>query len=175
MFRFFAIVVLFIINVIFFFWIGFEMYKTLRKLKTNEGEKYVMYKRLSILLVLSICCSVVIVVTQIIILLTDTADEHFRAWWLWEGYWEFIYAACTFYVAWIWRPNDRNLRFAYIELGNNIDDDDIDHSSAIELDGPNQNLEESHSVSSDSDDKTKDNKDEKEEENGEWVFCDYCL
>jgi len=130
----------------------------------TKTKKYTMYKRLSILLVLSICCSVIIVATQLLILATDSSDEHFRAWWLFEGYWEFIYAACICYVGWIWRPNDRNSRFAYSEVGNNDEGDEDVNSSAIELDGPTQNLEESHSVSSDSEDKKKDNKGEKEKE-----------
>jgi len=60
----------------------------------------------------------------------NQSDLHFRVWWLWEGYWEFIYAACIFFIAWVWRPTENNLRFAYTEIGR--EDIDMDQSIVLE-------------------------------------------
>uniref|UniRef100_A0A6B2L5C0 GOST seven transmembrane domain-containing protein n=1 Tax=Arcella intermedia TaxID=1963864 RepID=A0A6B2L5C0_9EUKA len=108
---------LIIFNVTFFVWIGVEMLGTVRNLKNNESLKLTMYKRLALLLILSIILSVTIVVLQIMIQITDTSDTYFRVWWLWEGYWEFIYFACISFVAWVWRPSDHNSRYAYAKIG----------------------------------------------------------
>jgi len=102
-------------NAIYFAWIGKAIYDTLNTLKPNEKEKISMYKRLSVLLTISLTTSVIIVLAELITQATDDTDEQFRASWLWQGYWELIYCACIFFVAWVWRPNEDNKRFAYID------------------------------------------------------------
>lgn len=44
---------------------------------------------------------------------SDLEDENFRVWWLWETFWEFFYFAVAVAIAVIWRPNEKNLRYAF--------------------------------------------------------------
>jgi len=101
LFQYIALSLLLLINGVIFGWCGYELYFTFVKLEQNEGEKFNMYKRLGILLLISLILSVVILITQLVITALNQADLHFRVWWLWEGYWEFIYAACILYISWV--------------------------------------------------------------------------
>jgi len=131
LFQYAALAMLLLLNTAYFGWAGYEMFHTFLKLEQTEGEKFVMYKRLGVLLILSLILSIMILVAQLIITSMDAADDHFRVWWLWEGYWEFIYAACIIFVAWVWRPTENNLRYAYSEVGRG-DDEDMDHAVPLE-------------------------------------------
>lgn len=44
---------------------------------------------------------------------SDLEDGNFRVWWLWETFWEFFYYVVAFAIAVIWRPNEKNLRYAF--------------------------------------------------------------
>jgi len=117
-------------NGIFFGWIGYEMIRTIQTLKRVEKLKFQMYRVLGILLIVSLSFSIVVTLAQLVIELLDQIDIHFRAWWLWNSYWEFIYFACVLVVAWIWRPTSQNHRYAYSQLVV----DDIDDGEVVELD-----------------------------------------
>jgi hypothetical protein len=153
LFQYAILTLLLLINAIIFGWTGYEMYFTFVKLGESEGEKFIMYKRLGVLLLLSLILSVVILITQLVITALNQSDLHFRVWWLWDGYWEFIYAACIFYIAWVWRPTDNNLRFAYTEIGK--EEEDVEQSVVLEsmndIDEKKDKDESSISVSSDED------------------------
>eukprot|EP01125_Pyxidicula_operculata_P002923 TRINITY_DN1286_c0_g1_i1.p1 TRINITY_DN1286_c0_g1~~TRINITY_DN1286_c0_g1_i1.p1 ORF type:complete len:500 (-),score=28.87 TRINITY_DN1286_c0_g1_i1:15-1514(-) len=128
-----ALIVLLVSNSLFFGWIGFEMYQTVKTLKSAEGEKFVMYKRLSILLIVAISLAIMVMITELIIDGLDTADENFRAWWLFDSYWEFAYFACIAFVCWLWRPTEKNTRYAYSELDETMDKAQENH---VELEVP---------------------------------------
>jgi len=123
LFQYAILTLLLLVNSIIFGWSGYEMYFTFVKLGESESEKFAMYKRLGVLLLLSLILSVVILITQLVITALNQSDLHFRVWWLWEGYWEFIYAACICFIAWVWHPTDNNLRFAYTEIGKELSED----------------------------------------------------
>jgi len=158
MFLYIALIILLAANSAFFGWIGFEMYVTVKRLKVSEGEKFQMYKRLALILVLSIALSVVIIVFQMVIDILDKADDNFRVWWLFNSYWEFVYFACISFVAWIWRPTDKNTRYAYSELHEQTEDQNVDMVDlSTKLDDSDQGAPprqadkaSSHSVSSES-------------------------
>lgn len=65
LFSYAALSLLLLTNAIIFGWCGYEMYITFVKLEMSEGEKFTMYKRLGILLLLSLILSVVILITQL--------------------------------------------------------------------------------------------------------------
>eukprot|EP01125_Pyxidicula_operculata_P002924 TRINITY_DN1286_c0_g1_i2.p2 TRINITY_DN1286_c0_g1~~TRINITY_DN1286_c0_g1_i2.p2 ORF type:complete len:137 (-),score=16.51 TRINITY_DN1286_c0_g1_i2:15-425(-) len=109
------------------------MYQTVKTLKSAEGEKFVMYKRLSILLIVAISLAIMVMITELIIDGLDTADENFRAWWLFDSYWEFAYFACIAFVCWLWRPTEKNTRYAYSELDETMDKAQENH---VELEVP---------------------------------------
>jgi len=100
---------------LFFIWIAYGIYITISQLKPRDKEKLQMYRRLSFLLGVSIATSVFIVIAELITQATDDSDKQFRSSWLWQGYWELVYCACILFVAWVWRPNEDNKRFAYID------------------------------------------------------------
>jgi len=74
-----------------------------------------MYRRLTIILSISLATSVFIVIAELIIQATDDTDKQFRSSWLWDGYWQLVYCLCILFVSWVWRPNDDNKRFAYLD------------------------------------------------------------
>jgi len=90
----------------------------MKKIKP-EREKFDLYKVLAILLLVSLSFSLVVSLAQIIIEATKQEDTHFRAWWLWTGYWEFIYFFCIIVVAFKWRPSQNNHRLVFKDIADN--------------------------------------------------------
>jgi len=113
--RMFFFVLLIIGNLIYFLWIAYGIYGTVALLKPRDVQKIQMYKKLTILLSTCFATSVFIVIAELITEAADDSDKQFRASWLWQGYWELVYCACILFIAWVWRPNEDNKRFAYID------------------------------------------------------------
>jgi len=86
----------------------------LTQLQEQKQEiKAKQYLILAILLILCLFISFVLLIVQGGIESGRYADEYFKWWWTWDAYWQFVYFACVFSVALIWRPSGNNKAYAY--------------------------------------------------------------
>jgi len=84
-----------------------------------------MYRRLLIIFGAICIISVIFFFVQFGLDLADVVQASFRAWWLLDTYWEFIYFVVTVYIAFVWRATEDNARYAYEVLGGDNNDNEI--------------------------------------------------
>jgi len=126
-------IILIFFNVAFGVWIIIALFIEMRSLKADyQSEKYSLYVRLTILLIVCAIIAIIFFVAQAATTFADWEDQSFRVWWLWDTYWEFFYFTIAFAIAIIWRPSEHNLDYAYSEQ---LPSDDISPRPAEKNEG----------------------------------------
>jgi len=107
------------LNVVYLLWITKELiahFKNLEQL--NQTAKLTMYKKFATFLGGFIIISILFFLVQFGLFAADLADELWRIWWIWDGYWEIGYFLVSLLIAILWWPNENNERYAYsVQLG----------------------------------------------------------
>jgi len=179
-FQYFIVFLLSFTNTLFFLWIGYSAWMTVKSLKSKVHlEKYTMYRNLSMVLIGSLFCSVIFFIMQFIIEFIEREDDAFRVWWIFTLYWEFIYFIVIANVAYIWLPSQNNLRYAYEDVevdlenqeGSNENPNDVSLEESQMKKKKKKEIIESSSSSSDKKEKKEKNK-QTEETNDEIKLDD---
>jgi len=117
-------------NALFFYWTFVELARCIHHLeKRRQWIKLTMYKTFTAALGIALGLSLLLLSIQSLVVLGTshkaTAD-NWRYLWVFEAYWELIYAAVLVVVCVIWRPSVASTRYAYQQT----DDQDIDPNSS---------------------------------------------
>jgi len=105
-----------IFNVIYGIWIAVSFYWTMKEIRADkETEKYGLYWRLIILLIVCATVAIVIYIVEAVVQYSGVSDQSFRALWLFTIDWDFFYYAIIVAMAIIWRPSERDI-YSFSEL-----------------------------------------------------------
>jgi hypothetical protein len=113
-FSYFIYALVVFVNVIFFVWIFFNLYASLKQLKiAGEQLKLHMLKQLAVAIIVIAVALAVVFILEIALVFAALDDQLWKFWWFWDTYWEFIYLIIITVIAFIWRPTANNNRFAF--------------------------------------------------------------
>jgi hypothetical protein len=113
-FSYFIYALVVFVNVIFFVWIFFNLYASLKQLKiAGEHVKLGMLRKLAVAIVVVAVALAVVFILEIALVFAALDDQLWKFWWFWDTYWEFIYLIIITVIAFIWRPTANNNRFAF--------------------------------------------------------------
>ncbi|KAL6062126.1 Transmembrane protein 87A [Balamuthia mandrillaris] len=112
-----SLIPVFILDALIFLWLALALMMTISNLTRagNQETKLKMYKSLGQLLIALFFLSFFMMLGEGFAVGLH-ADGWWKIWWMWDSYWQFLYWVTVAAVAWIWRPNPNNERFAYSEL-----------------------------------------------------------
>jgi len=105
-----------LLNGIIIIWIVCSTLGTMKKAKNEKNEKYPMYRKL--LIIFGIICVISVIAFFIVVSISfaGMTDAAYQWYWLLNTYWDFIYYAVNVYIAYVWRPDKDNQRYAYVSL-----------------------------------------------------------
>eukprot|EP00029_Vermamoeba_vermiformis_P010626 TRINITY_DN562_c0_g1_i1.p1 TRINITY_DN562_c0_g1~~TRINITY_DN562_c0_g1_i1.p1 ORF type:complete len:517 (-),score=138.90 TRINITY_DN562_c0_g1_i1:83-1633(-) len=113
-FSYFIYALVVFINVIFFVWIFFNLYASLKQLKiAGEHAKLGMLRQLAVAIIVVAIALAVVFILEIALVFAALDDQLWKFWWFWDTYWEIIYFIIITVIAFIWRPTANNNRFAF--------------------------------------------------------------
>ncbi len=106
-----------VFDVIFYYWTFLSLSVLLKQLATRRNKtalsKFLLYKQLWWILVLTAVFSAALIVTQVVLVSLDKADSAWMMlWWLRFAAWDIGYFMLLLSVAYLFRPMDNNQRFA---------------------------------------------------------------
>jgi len=102
------------LNVIYVVWISYGTHVNMTFLRSRQQvEKLSLYKVFAGALLIFISLSVVCFVFQVTFTMTEYQDSMWSFWWVWEAFWQISYLYLTLIVAFLWRPNSNNKRYAF--------------------------------------------------------------
>jgi len=147
-FRYVVIVILVILNFGYILWISHALYINMTFLKARAHlEKLELYKVLasSLLVFLSLC--LLCFTLEFTFGLVDYDDDLWSFWWIWDAFWEFGYLLLILLIAFLWRPNPNNKRYAFSSQASYVNDEDAEEfSSDVRLSGGQSTGEEKDST-----------------------------
>jgi len=101
-------------NIIYVVWIGYSLNVNMAFLRQrNQVEKLSLYKIFAAALLVFVSLSTLCFVLQFAFSVTKYTENLWSFWWVWNAYWQFSYLTLTFVVAFLWRPNSNNRRYAF--------------------------------------------------------------
>jgi len=112
------IILLVIFNGLYIFWIAYSLFDNIRTLKSQfkksgEMSKLEMYTTMAIVLSTLTFLSIAIFSVEYFFSAISYEDYLWNVWWIFGAYWEFLYLFVTLLIAFLWRPNENNLRFDF--------------------------------------------------------------
>jgi len=105
-----------LILTIFYWWIFLSLFKTIGQV-TLRGQnlKKGMYQTLLAALFIAGVIAVLVIAYQLIIIMIDAQDEHWRSYWMWQAFGPFLKFCLLVIIAFVWRPTANNTRYSYSE------------------------------------------------------------
>ena len=117
-------------NALFFYWTFVELARCIHHLeKRRQWIKLTMYKTFTAALGIALGLSLLLLSIQSLVVLGTShkaTSDNWRYLWVFEAYWEIIYAAVLVVVCIIWRPSVASTRYAYQQT----DDHDVNPNSS---------------------------------------------
>jgi hypothetical protein len=112
-------------------WTFLALFRTFGSLKAaKQWVKAVLYRRLMIVLGISILVVIIMFLFELGVTVFDTKSTLWRVSVLWDVFWEIIFFVILVTIGILWRPHENNRRYAYsIQVNDTLDD-----SVAVELD-----------------------------------------
>jgi len=107
---------LIVFNATIIIWIVCITLSTMKRAKNEKNAKYPMYRKL--LIIFGIICGISIIAFFAVVSITFAGlqDAAYQWYWLLNTYWDWIYFAVTVYIAYVWKPDKDNKRYAYVSI-----------------------------------------------------------
>jgi len=101
-------------NLIYAIWIAYALNTNMIFLRQkNQLEKLSLYKIFASALLVFLTLSTLCFILQVSFSVAKFHENMWAFWWIWNAYWQLSYLALTLLVAFLWRPNANNLRYAF--------------------------------------------------------------
>jgi len=102
------------VNIIYVVWIAYSLNVNMVYLRhQRQFEKLSLYKIFAVAMLIFVSLGALCFILQVAFSLAKFHDNMWSFWWVWNAYWELSYLALTLVVAYLWRPNENNLRYAF--------------------------------------------------------------
>jgi len=112
-----ATAVLSAVNIVYVVWIAYSLNVNMVYLRhQRQVEKLHLYEIFATAMLIFISLGALCFILQVAFSLAKFHDNMWSFWWIWNAYWELSYLALTLVVAYLWRPNDNNLRYAFSQI-----------------------------------------------------------
>jgi len=105
---------LIVTNVTFIVWVYIEFQHQMKSLRSKrQTEKLRLYRVLFFVLIPLVIIACILYIIEIVVVAGNQRDKWWAWWWIFDGFWEVGYFVVIVLVAYLWRPNENNDRYAY--------------------------------------------------------------
>eukprot|EP00967_Tisochrysis_lutea_P028126 scaffold32697_cov33-Tisochrysis_lutea.AAC.3 len=104
------------LDVLLYCWVFTGLTATLSQLTSRrQSAKLLLYRRFSMILLVSLVVSVLWICWQMATILSDTLDQRWATLWIFDAFWHLLYFGILMAFCFLWSPSKNNLQYAYMD------------------------------------------------------------